>query len=713
VSWLTDPTWAAVRNLATLDDFEKLPADMEENSQRFLDWYQHVTPEEERIPGDWRELEKMPFKKLQLVRVLRPDRMSAALTNFIRDIVPNGKNFVECDAELSSYQVVESSFEDSTPLIPMYFILSPGANPVLDMDRLAAKYGKTKGLDYHNVSLGQGQDVVAVEKLDVGHRQGHWVMLNNVHLMPRWLPVLEKKMDQYAINGTHDNFRIMLSSDPANSIPISILDRAIKITSDPPSGLKANLKQAFACFTRETYEELEPRTKGILFGLCQFHAVMIERKKFGAKGYNMMYPFSIGDLINSATVLRNYMESAPAKVPWQDLRYLFGEIMYGGHIVNSFDRLLANTYLDFYMKEELLDEMPMFPFMDDVRGDKGETFKAPATSSSYETIGEHIDESLKSDTPLAFGLHPNAEIGFRTANSESLLNTILELSATSGADGGDVQSSQQVAEAAIQDMLDQYRDVKFELDAITGSLEEVGPFQNIVLQECDRMNVLVFEINRSLVELDLGFRGELTISDTMDDLAMSLYLDRVPKGWEVLAYPSMRGLAPWLADLQARIAQLSDWAANPAETPVCTWVSGLFNPQSFLTAVMQTTAQKDNLELDKLTLLTDVTKKLLSEEMTAPAKEGTFIIGLSLEGGSWNVGAGLLEPSKPREMFTPLPVINVRPVVVDKMEAGIFHCPCYKTQARGQTYVFSLQLKTKADTGKWVLAGVVAVMDVI
>lgn len=26
------------------------------------------------------------------------------------------------------------------------------------------------------------------------------------------------------------------------------------------------------------------------------------------------------------------------QVPWADLRYLFGEIMYGGHIVNDFDR---------------------------------------------------------------------------------------------------------------------------------------------------------------------------------------------------------------------------------------------------------------------------------------------------------------------------------------------------------------------------------------
>lgn len=66
-----------------------------------------------------------------------------------------------------------------------------------------------------------------------------------------------------------------------------------------------------------------------------------------------------------------------------------------------------------------------------------ELFKAPNTNCSYDLVVEHIDEELKSETPLAFGLHPNAEIGFRTQTSEDLLKTILELSASSAsADGG-------------------------------------------------------------------------------------------------------------------------------------------------------------------------------------------------------------------------------------------------------------------------------------
>ena len=712
LSWVTDIMWSGVKALSLIDGFEKLPGDMEENSPRFLEWYQNFTPEQEKLPGSFRELDRAPFKKLMVVRVLRPDRITAALTGFIQDILPRGKEFVECDSELNSFQILEQAFEDSSPIIPLYFILSPGADVVSDVDKLAVKMGKQKGVDYHNISLGQGQDVVAEEKLDVGNRQGHWVFLNNVHLMPRWLSTVEKKMEEYALQGTHPDFRIMFSSDPSSSIPVSILDRCIKITSDPPSGLKANLKQAFACFSRDTYEELEARTKGILFGLCQFHAVMVERKKFGAKGYNMMYPFSIGDLVCSASVLRNYMESAPPKVPWADLRYLFGEIMYGGHIVNDFDRLLANTYLDFYMNDELLEEMALYPFLESSSG--VEAFRAPSTSATYDVVLEHIDEDLKTETPLAFGLHPNAEIGYRTQTSEDLLRTILELSASSG-DGTGVEGSdsQQIAESMIQDVMENLRDVKFDVEAIANSLDDIGPFQNVVLQECERMNSLVGEIVRSLVELDLGFKGDLTVSDAMEELANSLYLDRVPRRWEALAYPSLRSLGLWLTDLQTRINQLNDWAGSPLDTPVVTWLPGLFNPQSFLTAIMQITAQANNLELDKLTLLTDITKRISPEEFTTPAKEGTYISGLYLEGGTWNIGGAMLESSRPREMFCALPVINIRPTVVDKFEAGIFQCPVYKTQQRGPTYVFSIQLRTKADPGKWVLAGVVSIMDIL
>ena len=121
------------------------------------------------------------------------------------------------------------------------------------------------------------------------------------------------------------------------------------------------------------------------------------------------------------------MDSAPSKMPWDDLRYLIGEIMYGGHIVNDFDRLLCNCYLDFYLRDELLDEMELYPYGEEhQQGGKaaalGLSFKAPAPTT-YDMYLKYVETNMVGDSPVAFGLHPNAEIGFRT---DSLVQRLWE-----------------------------------------------------------------------------------------------------------------------------------------------------------------------------------------------------------------------------------------------------------------------------------------------
>lgn len=284
-------------------------------------------PQGEKLPLDWAGLDRVPFQKMLVVRCLRPDRIATSLLDFIRVVLPNGNAYADCDGALSSVAILDNCLADSTPTVPIYFILSPGANVMGDLDYLANKYGFVPGDTYHNVSMGQGQDVIAMRNLEMAHRQGHWVVLNNVHLMPRWLIDLEKKLDEFALEGSNKKFRLFLSSDAANSIPIGLLNRCIKITNEPPAGLKANIKRAFASLNKESFEDFDSKMKSILFGLCHFHAVMLERKQYGPMGFNMMYPFSIGDLRDSAVVLSNYMEnSGGGKIPWADLRYIFGEV---------------------------------------------------------------------------------------------------------------------------------------------------------------------------------------------------------------------------------------------------------------------------------------------------------------------------------------------------------------------------------------------------
>jgi len=543
-------------------------------------------------------------------------------------------------------------------------------------------------------------------------------MLNNVHLMPRWLTKLQTMMDDFSTSehGSHERFRLFLSSDPATSIPIGILDCAIKLTNEAPSGIKANLKRAFRSFTPTDFEELDTRTRGILFGLCHFHAVMMERKTFGKKGFNMQYPFSAQDLQASAIVMRNYMENAGPKVPWLDLRYLIGEIMYGGHIVNDFDRTLCMCYLEYFLRDELLDEMEMFPYRDgdESGGGPQESFKAPAPTV-YEKYLEHIDVALVGDTPLAFGLHPNAEIGFRTDQCNRMLATIVSLQPSLTDSSGGEQSVQHAADAMLTDIMDAYSEVKFDTREIRSNMDTPGPFQNVFLQECETMNLLVMQMMKTLEELNLGFQGDLTMSKNMETLMAELAMGVVPSIWrqKPYDYPSMRTLGSWLINLRQRIDQLQEWAMNPLEIPRVTWISGLFNPQRFLTAILQVAAQIQMLELDKLMISTLVLKREV-EDIETPARDGAYIHGLHLEGARFDVQAGQLQACKPKEMSFQMPVLHVKAVPASAAGgSNTFYCPVYKTQQRGQTFVWTANLRSKQPAAKWVLAGTCMVMEVV
>ena len=249
--------------------------------------------------------------------------------------------------------------------------------------------------------------------------------------------------------------------------------------------------------------------------------------------------------------------------------------------------------------------------------------------------------------------------------------------------------------------------------------DERTPYTSVFLQECERMNGLLFEMRRSLIELDLGLKGDLSISEPMEALMNSLYDDKVPGGWNKRAYPTMRPLAAWLSDVLARQRQLEAWTADLA-TPKVTWLPGLFNPQAFLTAVMQVTARKNELPLDKLAIVCDVTKKATPDEIEAPTREGAYVHGLCLEGARWDINSGMIDDAILKQLYCPLPVILVKAALQDKAEGrDTYACPVYKTLTRGPVdgkpsggYVFTAGLKTKQPANKWILAGLAGFLDV-
>ncbi|XP_062930630.1 dynein axonemal heavy chain 17-like [Mobula hypostoma] len=696
VDFLSNQGWGGILVLAEMEQFKNLDSDIAGSANRWKKIVESEAPEKEKLPQEWKN--KGAMEKLCMMRCMRPDRMTYAVGGYVEEKF--GAKYVE-----GRSMEFAKSYEESSPSTPIFFILSPGVDPLKDVEALGKKLGFTiDNGKFHNVSLGQGQEIVAEEALNVAAAQGHWVILQNIHLVAKWLSTLDKQVEQYS-TGSHADYRVFMTAEPAASpeahnIPQGLLENSIKITNEPPTGMYANLHKALDLFNQDTLEmcSKESEFKCILFALCYFHAVVAERRKFGAQGWNRSYPFNNGDLTISVYVLFNYLEANP-KVPWDDLRYLFGEIMYGGHITDDWDRKLCRTYLEEFIRNEMLD---------------GDLLLAPGfpipPNTDYKGYHDYVDEVLPPESPYLYGLHPNAEIGFLTVISEKLFRTVLELQPKESAgDSSTGVTREEKVKGILEEILEKLPEA-FNMHEIMGKVQDRTPYVVVAFQECERTNILTAELKRSLKELNLGLKGELTITADMENISNSLFFDTVPETWANLAYPSLLNLAAWFTDLLLRIRDLEVWSTD-FTLPNAVWLGGLFNPQSFLTAIMQSMARKNEWPLDKMCLAVEVTKKN-KEDMTSAPREGAYIHGLYMEGARWDKNSGVLADARLKELTPSMPVVFIKAIPVDRQDTkNIYECPVYKTHTRGPTYVWTFNLKTKEKRAKWILAGVAVLLQ--
>ncbi|KAG6962185.1 hypothetical protein JG688_00008722 [Phytophthora aleatoria] len=467
------------------------------------------------------------------------------------------------------------------------------------------------------------------------------------------------------------------------------------------------------------------------------------------------YSFNTGDLLICSDVLRRYLDTAATSrsksLPWDDLRYIFGEIMYGGHITDHWDRITNNTYLNEVFTRDILQGKELTA-----------GFKCPDPFTySYTKYVDYIETQLPSESPTVYGLHPNAEVGYLVEAANELFATIAKFQPSTGPStlpsgtaskniGGLATENAQVY-AIVEELLEKLppeidlADLQTKAEPLLTT--DQSPYVVVALQEAARMHTLLHEIQTSLIELTKGIQGTLNMTEPMEDLMAALLINQVPGrnvlhmcSWERYAWWSRKSLSLWFADLLDRIQFLSNWTSE-FRLPYSMWISGLFNPTAFLTAIKQCTARTHGIPLDSMAIETHVTPITEAEGAESYPEMGTYIHGLFMEGARWEFpmkdgektspfsyevdsiacGGHLVDPM-PKELLPAAPVIYARAVVVDnKWEASavghfrrskdVFDCPVYQTTLRGPTYVFLATLNTIHPKAKWTLAGMALVMQ--
>lgn len=139
--------------------------------------------------------------------------------------------------------------------------------------------------------------------------KGQWVMLQNCHLLVSWLKKLEAIIEN--ITKPDKNFRLWLTTAPTDKFPLGILQKSLKVVTEPPDGLGQNIKQSYSKLTDEALNECPTKEfQSLVYVLAFFHAVIQERKKFGKIGWNVSYDFNESDFKISFRLISMYLNKA-------------------------------------------------------------------------------------------------------------------------------------------------------------------------------------------------------------------------------------------------------------------------------------------------------------------------------------------------------------------------------------------------------------------
>ncbi|CAK7310997.1 Dynein axonemal heavy chain 6 [Vulpes lagopus] len=360
------------------------------------------------------------FQRLILIKILRPEHLKNSVKSFITEKMGN-------DYVLRMGLNLKEPYKESTAITPLILTHTHGIDPTNTVLKFAQEL---KGGTSHvtMISLGPGQATKAEELIMKAlPRAAQWVFLQNCHLAASFMPRLCTIIESFnSPDVTIDpEFRLWLSSKSDSSFPIPILQKSLKITVENPPGLKSNLLQTFGYsgsgeVTEEIFEKPDcgPWWKKLLFSLCFFNALINERKNYGILGWNIAYKFSSSDLEVAIKMLENAL-STRSSISWPTLRYLFGEVIYGGRVTDTWDRRCLNTLLYKYCNPDVL--------RDDFSFSSDEIHQpVPKFGSIMDCI--HTIQSLPDDdSPELLGLHPEAIRGCREIQGQKFIDSLIAM----------------------------------------------------------------------------------------------------------------------------------------------------------------------------------------------------------------------------------------------------------------------------------------------
>ncbi|RCN38667.1 dynein heavy chain [Ancylostoma caninum] len=518
-----------------------------------------------------------PFQKVLLVQAVRPDRLYAAMQNFVlktlslQSINPPPFDLADILAESSNKE-------------PILLILAGGADPSQELEELAAKT-----IGYHNyvsISMGQGQEQATIDGIRKATKEGQWICLNNVHLMLSIIPTIQKEL---AAATPHERFRLWMTTEEESKFPAMMLQRSLKVTFEPPPGIRNNLLR--------TYSQIDDARRSVLttqatFVLAWLHALLQERRTFIPQAWTKFYEFSNADVRVARVLVEALVKES--KADWEFIRGLLKFVVYGGRIENVFDSKVLESYLLTLFTPEKITGRPGQLLAKGV--------ELIAVDNTKE-IQNFITTTIPSeDDPNLFGLPANIKFSWQLTEAEDTIARMRMAVTTTAAN--ERSSWAETCNPILQHWKRLCQGGDLHSRQIPSPKESEDPIAEVMSLEFIHAIKIVQKIHACLSLISKSIRGTVTPDKSTLEVIKNLQLHQTPDLWHDL-WSGPREPAEYLSTLVYKaksvqelvpLSEQKDFLGTPLN------FSKLFRPGRLLNALRQVTARAKGCTMDTLRL---------------------------------------------------------------------------------------------------------------
>ena len=623
-----------------------------------------------------------------LLLVFRPDRMLNSIQSFLKEV------FNEELVNIPELDLVKVIKDETNCKMPILFCSAPGFDASTKIESLARQLNKK----FLSIAIGSSEGFELVEKNWASKiKSGEWLVLKNVHLAPNWLNEIEKRL--YA-NEPNPNFRLFLTMEFNPKIPANVLRISRKFVFELPSGIKHSLIRSYANVLTPAKSEKTPHERCRLhFLLAWFHAVIGERLRYVPIGWSKYYEFNESDQRCALEAIDEWINIyskdrtniPPKQIPWDAIRTIIHQSMYGGKIDNEYDMKILESLVNLYFNEKAYSfNYPLFKTSSE---NQDNVLKIPDKTTNAGFI-EWINSIPNVESPEWSGLPNNAEKLVRETASNRFITEMNKIQGIEdegvGSAEGQGKSTQASWLISVQEKSTKLlKALPLQVKPLIGNkLSNNDPIYRFLLREVAVASKLLNKVRDDLNQLILMSKGESKSTNELRDIAKNIFNDSVPKVWQIYSTLELN-VTEWILDLKNRINQLNKITQAKDYGRSGLWLGGLIFPEAYLTATRQSVAQELKVSLDELMLSVELVKNITSIDNTC------FVLkGLCIEGAEWNYEQNKLIMTD--SLFSQLPPFLLKwSVKKNSNLSNIFPIPVYLNTMR-KNLLFSVFIKNES-----------------